>query len=363
MEESNIHPIVLLPDEPGDARARLEREEIETYAVALNRLRATRSLRVHGQLIRGALQQVKLISRLIEDLDIDLVQIHGITCIDGAAAARAQKKPLVWQIIDTRAPRLLRRAVMPYVRRSKAIVMTTGTALQGEFPGLDALAERTVSFYPPVDTTEFSKDRDLRVAARSTLDVADSSKLLVSLGNLNPQKGLESLLTAFGEIRLRHPNTELRVRGSESRAHPGYLQRLKSLAIDRGLPVGTVSVLEGDLTPAGFLNAGDLFLMAPAGRSEGIPTVILEAMSLGLPIIATDVGGISEVVGQDSGTLVIPGNEGALVAAIERWLVVPKAKVDVTAIHNRKYVEENCCIERSVNAHIRAYELAEDLPR
>ena len=75
-----------------------------------------------------------------------------------------------------------------------------------------------------------------------------------------------------------------------------------------------------------YYNAADLFAL-PSKSGEGLPLVALEAMACGLPVIATNVGGISEVMSADYGKLVPPNSPVALSEAILDF-----ARKDLTAL-------------------------------
>jgi glycosyltransferase involved in cell wall biosynthesis len=84
------------------------------------------------------------------------------------------------------------------------------------------------------------------------------------------------------------------------------------------------------------LQGFDLFALASVPRSEGIPTVLLEAMSSGLPVVATDVGGVTEIVEEGVTGLVVPAlSDDALASAalrvVERFSVGRCADVHVRA--------------------------------
>ena len=69
---------------------------------------------------------------------------------------------------------------------------------------------------------------------------------------------------------------------------------------------------------ADWMNAAD-FLCLPS-HSEGLPNVLLEAFSCGLPVVASAVGGIPEIVNENNGRLVPPGDSAALAKAITETL-------------------------------------------
>lgn len=351
--------VVLLPDEPGDAGERLRACDIEVHTAPLNRLRATRSIREHWSLARGGIQQVSLLTRLIRTLDIDLVQVHGITCLDGAIAARKEHKPLVWQLIDSRAPLLLRALLVPYVRGSHATVMTTGTTIQTAFPGLRHLdAGRLVPFYPPVDIEEFNGEEVRRSRARLVLGIADNTRLVVCLANLNPQKGIEGLLRACARAIADGARFAVRIRGSESFAHPGYRGILEALAAHLGLGANCIGTMETELSSADFLSAGDVFALASRSRSEGVPTALLEAMSSKLPVIATMVGGIAEVMSETYGVVVPPGDDEALASALLSATDWPEWQRKALGQSGRAFVESKANLACCVQAHLSAYSRA-----
>jgi glycosyltransferase involved in cell wall biosynthesis len=108
-----------------------------------------------------------------------------------------------------------------------------------------------------------------------------------TLGRMVPAKAHSVLLEAFAQVSRQIPQAELRIGGS------GPLQdevrtRIHELGLD-----GRATVLGATDDVAGFLGTLDIFVLSSV--SEGLPLVILEAMAAGLPIVSTNVGGISEV--------------------------------------------------------------------
>ena len=139
---------VLLPEEPGNATERLRAAAIDVTTMPLHRLRATGNLLTQGRFLMGFWRDVGMIRRLIRQGNIDLVQVHGLVNPQGAIAARLEGVPVVWQILDTRPPMMLRRLLMPLVARLSSSIMFDGNALTAVYPGAAALTARSFVYYP-----------------------------------------------------------------------------------------------------------------------------------------------------------------------------------------------------------------------
>jgi glycosyltransferase involved in cell wall biosynthesis len=142
------------------------------------------------------------------------------------------------------------------------------------------------------------------------------ARLLLAISRLEPQKGLDLAIEALAVIRERHPQAVLLVLGV------GSLEReLLGLAAVRGVADAVYLPWRvGDVTA--WLERAEL-LVHPA-RWEGFGLALLEAMLAGLPVVASRVSSIPEiVVDGETGTLVPPDDAGALASAIDALLSDP----------------------------------------
>jgi glycosyltransferase involved in cell wall biosynthesis len=133
---------------------------------------------------------------------------------------------------------------------------------------------------------------------------------------LRPGKGLETLIDAMPHVLALHPRTQLAIVGEGPDS-----DLLRARARERSV-VQAVHFLGPSAEPIGALRGMDVFVHP--SWAESFPYVILEAMSLGRPIVASGVGGIPEALtdGQ-SGLLVPPRDAAALAAALARMLDNP----------------------------------------
>lgn len=138
------------------------------------------------------------------------------------------------------------------------------------------------------------------------------------------QKGLDVLLDAMALVRRDRPATRLRIAGRGRDA-----ARLRALVAARA-PARAV-VVEESPSPArvAALFAGAALLVAPS-RFEGVPLAFMEAMAAGLPVLATDVGGVSELrtEGDASGIVLVPPGDAAALARAAVALLDDRARRD-----------------------------------
>jgi glycosyltransferase involved in cell wall biosynthesis len=130
-------------------------------------------------------------------------------------------------------------------------------------------------------------------------------------GRVDPIKDLETLIRAFALVRQELPEARLRLFGGTPKGGEAYRDRCQALAA--GLGLGEAVSFEGrvdDIKDA--YAAGNVVMLSSI--SEGFPFTLIEAMSCGRATVSTDVGGVSEAVG-DAGLVVPPRNPAAMAGA------------------------------------------------
>jgi glycosyltransferase involved in cell wall biosynthesis len=149
-----------------------------------------------------------------------------------------------------------------------------------------------------------------RAARRSNLPT------VLFVGRLEPQKGILDLLDAFSVV-CRTERCRLVLAGS------GNAERVRKIAAEAGMTesVEITGYLHGDAIWGAYADA-DIFVL-PSYR-EGLPTVILEAMSFGLPVVTTRIRGAADLLDDEQNALFVPvGDPESLASAILRLLKDP----------------------------------------
>ncbi len=143
--------------------------------------------------------------------------------------------------------------------------------------------------------------------------IGASSLVFATIAEYTKNKGLSELLEAFGELRRKLPKTNWQafIMG-EGEDREILSQKIKTLGLtDHVRLTGFVADARQ------YLHAFDIFVLP--SRKEGLPYVIMEAMSAGVPVVATQVGGIPDLIenGVD-GILCKPGHPAELAAAMAK---------------------------------------------
>jgi glycosyltransferase involved in cell wall biosynthesis len=201
-------------------------------------------------------------------------------------------------------------------RRTAAV----SKAVAQRFVQLKAVSpQKCVVIANGIDVAEFVPDPERRLRVRATLELAAEGDdfIWLAAGRVTPAKDYPNLLRAFIQVRSQMPNAKLCIAGALADAEVHHAadgseslifcispekdtrERVRFLGLRHDMPA--------------LLDAADAFVSASAW--EGMPLAVGEAMAMATPVIATDVGGVRELVG-DSGTIVSPENSGALAKAM-----------------------------------------------
>jgi glycosyltransferase involved in cell wall biosynthesis len=359
LAKRNVFLTVLLPDEPGTGADRLRAHGVDVVTMPLHRGRVTFDPRTHLKLVATFRNEVRRIRALIRERQIDVVQVGGLVNPHGAIAGRLENIAVVWQLLDTRTPMVVRRLMMPFVVRLSDVVMSTGQAVARVHPGAERMGDRLVVFFPPVDPSQFDADKLNRDEARLGFGFSSDDLVLGTVGNLNPQKGHEYLLQAAAMTRSAGRPAKILVVGASHETHRAYERDLYRLCAQRDLVIGRDVVFAGaldDVRPA--LAAMDIFVLSSVPRSEGAPTAVEEAMMMECPVVASDVGAISEVV-EDSvtGLIVPPLDPQALSKAVLRLADAPALLREMGA-RGRERAVAHYSAEECARTHLEAYDRA-----
>jgi glycosyltransferase involved in cell wall biosynthesis len=297
------------------------------------------------------------ICRLIRSHDIDIVHVDGITNFVPALAAALTRTPVVWHYND-HLPDPLRRLLLRQVRALASTVIVQGEGLRETRTGSDPkLSGKTVVLYPGIDLREFDPGRydpQTRARLREELGVPGDGPLIGMIGNMNRFKGHAYFIRAAQPIKEQVQAAKFLVVGRKLDTDPDYWEQMQRLTADCGLRDDLIFTgFREDI--AGLLTALDVFVLSSV--LESCPNVVLEAMAMRVPVVATDVGAVSELVLDGrTGFVVPPGDAEAIARAVLACLAMPQEQVRNMTDAARKRVENTFAVDIIARQQCQVYE-------
>jgi sugar transferase (PEP-CTERM/EpsH1 system associated) len=239
-------------------------------------------------------RRVLRLARRLRQLKPDVLHTHNPQAhVHGALAARLAGVPAVVHtkhgrgILEGRTPVVVTRLATAWTSRFVAVSQDAArVAMEAE----RVPAAKVVVIHNGIDVD--------RYAAPGTRPPATKGRG-ITVGRLDPIKDQSTMLRAVRLVVNRMPGFQLDIVG-DGPSRAGLVE--ECAALDLGDRVNFLGY-QADVAP--YLAAADLFVLS--SESEGVPLALLEAMASGLPAVATDVGGLREVI--------VPGETGRLVPA------------------------------------------------
>jgi glycosyltransferase involved in cell wall biosynthesis len=245
----------------------------------------------------------KALGQLVREGGIDIVHAHEYKTdlLAYLLAKRAGVVPLATAHGWTGHSWRERRVYYPADRRLLAhfprVIAVSGEIKQ-TLVRAGASADRVEVLLNGIDANHFRRDRSVEAAARLRFGVAAGDVVIGAVGRLEPQKRFDLLIDAFVELQRTRPALRLLIAGEGSQ-RPALERKITGLG-DSGRRVSLVGQV--DVIP--FHHALDLFVQS--SEYEGTPNVVLEAMAMETPIVATDVGGTSELAADGEHAIIVP---------------------------------------------------------
>ncbi|MEU1968596.1 glycosyltransferase family 4 protein [Micromonospora sediminicola] len=256
----------------------------------------------------GDARAVTALRRALTQTPVDVVHAHGLRAGLVAALARPAA-PLVvtWHnaVLAGGLRGTVSRLVERVVARSVRVALGASADLVERAAALGATDARLA----PVAAPTLPAPRRRRAAVRAEFGVTGDRPLILSVGRLHPQKRYDVLIDAAARWRTRTPAPAVVIAGSG----PAYLPLAARISAARA----PVTLLGHRTDVADLLAGADLAVVTSDWEARQL--FAQEALRAGVPLVATAVGGLPELVG-DAAVLVPPGDVDAVDAAVRELL-------------------------------------------
>ena len=305
-------------------------------------------------------------SRSITDIFLSLIKMpYEINCLKKSAiacqadvvhssggawmfkaiiAARLAGIPSVWHLNDTSSPSIFKHIARLLIKRWVAGVIVAGSRVKSHYlPDFETYTSgvEIIKIEAPVDTNKF----------RSKNRYGQNKRLsLITVGNVSPVKGYETLVHAANELK-GNVNFSWRVFGYLLDSQKSYQNRIFGKMDDLGLK--EVKIMGASSKVDLMLMDSDIYVCT--SEAEASPTSVWEAMACGLPIIATDVGCVSDYIQHGVNGYIVPVGDFSSIAKYIKVLDGDISLRKEMGMKNRKLAEEYFDIEVCARKHLCIY--------
>ncbi len=304
LEQKDI-PVIQLPFSP------LERTcnpfKLFRYLIGL--------ARIHRQLIRTVTNHA-----------IDILHCNSFTAtLYACSSARRINVPLIWHMHDILQRRPVNGLFVRFAAHFADRIVCVSQAVQQNLVSFGIDRSKCRVIYNAIPTKQNIVPT---FGFRETLGIPGSALIITMIGQLAAWKGQDILIDAFSKLMTDRENGNIRCLIVGDVIHPAeqnYKERILNKVREKGL--------EGAIIFTGFrrdvdaiIQASDIIVHAST-LADPLPTVILEAMSAGRPVVATNVGGVPElIVNGKSGLIVPPGKYEDLACALKVLISNPRSR-------------------------------------
>jgi len=319
--------IIVIAPLDQEMEKQLLAKHIQCYSLNLIPLRGGRKIRSNLKFLVMLLPYILRVTRIIRLNRADIVHVNEITDIVGMLSGFFSGVPSVLHIRAHYDSRLMSRGLLLFARIfvDRIIVpsQSVRTWVRAHMPSLDS--RMTLIQDVGLDPDRFRIDTD-GACIRQELGVPANTPMILLVSKLSPLKGHLVFLEAASLVARSHAAAVFVIVGDAMTDHIEEAQYIRDQAdLLRGQCQIRLLGFRGD-TPEIFA-AADIFVHCPI-YDDPFPTVVIEAMMMGKPVIGSAIGGIVEQIEPGvTGLLVPPNDSVALAAAISRLIEDPKLRI------------------------------------
>jgi glycosyltransferase involved in cell wall biosynthesis len=326
------HRVTLLTPPSARIFSESQRIGIETVALPLEKKRLTGLIAIR---------------RWLSVSDVDIINTHSSTdsWLVGLALTLSHRSIPVVRTRHISAP------VKPgainrwlYGHAAKRVV-TTGESLRQELiHRLKLPDDRVISVPTGIDLKRFSVSQTQpKTQARRAIGIPENAFVIGIAATLRSWKGHDNLVEAFCRLAEKSPDLHLVIAGDGPRR-----QHLESL-IAQTPWASRVHLLGHREDVPEVLAALDLFVL-PSYANEGVPQAIMQAMAMGLPVISTTIGAISDAVVDGTTGLLLPPNQPETLAIAIDSLITDPERLKNYGLAARQRAETHFSLDGMINA-------------
>lgn len=258
----------------------------------------------------------KVLLNIARDKKIDIVHTNTSAVLEGSYISRKLKVPQVWSVHEILLkPKIIFKVTRFLIAKYSSVAVAVSEAVKENLLSSGYFKDNAKVIYNGVDSDYFNPQNDCTYLY-DEFNIPRGSKVIGMIGRVNAIKGQNDFLKAANIIMSKHKDVYTVFVGDAFEGEEWRVENLKN-NISKS-PYKDRIIMQGYRTDNQFIhNLFDIYVM-PSVQPDSLPTVVLEAMATGKPVVGYRHGGICEMVKDGyNGFLAEVGNPEDLAAKIE----------------------------------------------
>jgi len=236
-------------------------------------------------------------SKFFRQRKFDAVHVNGSYQFKVAIAAKLARIPVVWHLNDTLMSSVIKKAFYLTARVCANGFIVAGKRVHDYYLENTKLSSRPcIEIHAPVDTSIFHP--------REEEDESNICRTISTVSGVNPAKGVEYFVDMVSHINKSYPHIKFNVAGAKLESQKKYSEFIKNKIDGYNFPDGVLNFLGLIEDVPSFLHDADICVFTSV--TEASPTSVWEAMSMGKPIVTTDVGSVSQYIENGVTGFIVP---------------------------------------------------------
>ncbi len=334
--DSNKFKRFVVCPKKGALVEKLEKNKVQVDLIEMTSIRSLNFFKI----VFGILKVYWFLSKN----KIDLVHANGSRCaIYAGIASKFARIPMVWHV------RVMSRDkwLDPFLARCATKIIVNSKSVKRRFYKVPAALGKATVIYNGFDFSQINP-KYVTQDLRKELNLSKATPVIGMTGRMDMYKDHKTFLGAAKIVLSHYPNAQFLLAGSGEKAESlkNYAQEIK---IEHA-----VHFLGNRDDILNVYSAIDIFVLST--RSEGFGRVLVEALAMGKPVVASRVGGVSEVIHDGfSGLLVDKSSAESLAEAISRYIQNPELAIKLAG-WGKKEVQKNFSMESHLQEIEQLYE-------
>ena len=289
------------------------------------------------------------IAWIMERHAIDLVHVNGATNLQPVLAALLRRVPICWHFNDMQTPRWYVKALTPILRSSHVRLLVATEEIVHHYSLAEDTDIRWLRVPAPAPAAGSRADGTV---SRATLGIPGEARIVGFIGNLVPIKGSMDFLEATVPMLQRDEGLHAVIVGPPVPAQRGHASELRRMAADSSV-TDRIHFVGYQTNVHSWLELFDVFVFP--SHSEACPIAVLEAMQVGVPMVATRVGEVPRMLQGTDLPVLEPGDIEGLRSGIEQLLGLDPTKKQTLANQLRERVRSAYSLQAISELHAAAY--------